>query len=447
MQCWVHTTFWMTKHVHEFRDPIHGFVRVDSKERLVVDSRPVQRLRHIHQLALTHLLYPGATHRRFEHSLGVMELAGRVYDTITDPNNILHDAVRDLVPAHNRIDHQYWRRVVRMAALCHDIGHLPFSHAAEDLLPKGCNHEQLSIDLIESSEMKAIWSELAIHAEHVAKIAVGPRKYRKSPFDPWQSILSEIIIGDAFGVDRIDYLLRDSLHVGVAYGKFDHIRLLDNLRILPKTYTQGCELSLGVELGGMHASEALLLARYFMYTQVYFHAIRRAYDHHLMTFLRAWLDHGKFSTNLEDHLAITDNEVMANMLYASRTPGHAGHVAARMIVQREHFRLLYQRNPEDVAVNQQAAKLIADAVAGHFGTDSVHYYIKREEDRSIDYPVWSSDRRIASSLAHSDILNQMPVLAVEFVFIAPEKRKEAEAWLAENRQTIIAPKKEEPNEQ
>jgi HD superfamily phosphohydrolase len=193
----------------------------------------------------------------------------------------------------------------------------------------------------------------------------------------------------------------------------------------------------------MHASEALLLARYFMYTQVYFHSIRRAYDYHLMSFLRSWLENKMFSTNLEEHLAMTDNEVMANILYASRTPGHAGHVPARMIVNREHFRLLYQRNPEDVAVNQQAAKLIADAISGHFGQDSVHYYTKREEDRSIDYPVWTSDRRIASSLAHSDILNQMPILAVEYVFIAPEKRKEAEAWLAENRRTIITPKKEE----
>src|ERR1017187_3897808 len=135
----------MTKHVHEFRDPIHGFIRVDSKERLVVDSRPVQRLRHIHQLALTYLLYPGATHRRFEHSLGVMELAGRVYDIVTDPNNIVDNAARDLVPEHGKFDHQYWRRVVRMAALCHDVGSPPFSHAAEDLFPEGWNHERLTI--------------------------------------------------------------------------------------------------------------------------------------------------------------------------------------------------------------------------------------------------------------------------------------------------------------
>ena len=78
----------MSKHVHEIRDPIHIFVRLDSDERAVVDSRPFQRLRHIHQLALTYLLYPAATHKRFEHSLGVMELAGRVFDVVTNPVNV-----------------------------------------------------------------------------------------------------------------------------------------------------------------------------------------------------------------------------------------------------------------------------------------------------------------------------------------------------------------------
>ena len=87
----------MTKHQHEIRDPIHTFIRVDTKERRVVDSKPFQRLRHIHQLALTSLIYPGATHRRFEHSLGVMDLASRVYDIITDPPNLLRDAARGVL--------------------------------------------------------------------------------------------------------------------------------------------------------------------------------------------------------------------------------------------------------------------------------------------------------------------------------------------------------------
>ena len=110
----------MAKRIHEIRDPIHNFIRLDSGEREVLDSRPFQRLRYIHQLALTYLVYPGATHRRFEHSLGVMELAGRVYDIVTEPDNI-HESIRTIVPQHNSYDHQYWRRVLRMAALCHDV--------------------------------------------------------------------------------------------------------------------------------------------------------------------------------------------------------------------------------------------------------------------------------------------------------------------------------------
>src|SRR6266852_2215110 len=98
--------FWQKKYnfvdvsnrIHEIRDPIHGFIKLDSEERKLVNSRPFQRLRHIHQLALTYLVYPSSTHRRFEHSLGVMDLAGRIYDVVTDPENIRHDSVRDLVP-------------------------------------------------------------------------------------------------------------------------------------------------------------------------------------------------------------------------------------------------------------------------------------------------------------------------------------------------------------
>ena len=74
---------------HEIRDPVHVFINVDTAEREVIDSRPVQRLRHVHQLALQYLVYPGATHKRFEHALGVMELASKVYDTITRGDHVL----------------------------------------------------------------------------------------------------------------------------------------------------------------------------------------------------------------------------------------------------------------------------------------------------------------------------------------------------------------------
>ena len=171
----------MRKHIHEIRDPIHVFIRLESLEREVLNSRPVQRLRHIHQLALTYLVYPGATHKRLEHSLGVMELAGRVYDVVTNPANIQRfPSVRDIVPDHDSMDHAYWRRVVRMAALCHDIGHLPFSHAAEDdLLPTGWDHEKLTIQLILADELRNKWKALKIAPEHVAKLAVGAQKVHR----------------------------------------------------------------------------------------------------------------------------------------------------------------------------------------------------------------------------------------------------------------------------
>lgn len=101
----------MKKRTHEIRDPIHTFVRLDSDERKVVDSPPVQRLRHIHQLGMSHLVYPGATHKRFEHSLGVMELAGRVFDIITAQENLHDGSVRRLVRTGDEL--RYWRRILR----------------------------------------------------------------------------------------------------------------------------------------------------------------------------------------------------------------------------------------------------------------------------------------------------------------------------------------------
>ncbi len=431
----------MNKRQHEIRDPLHTFIRLETDERKVVDSRPVQRLRHIQQLALTSLVYPAATHRRFEHSLGVMELAGRVYDIVTEPDNHRTDSVRDIVPKVGTFSHQYWRRVVRMAALCHDIGHLPFSHAGEDLLPDGKKHEHLTIELIESAGMRNLWNDLNVKGTDVARLAVGPGKYLNPTFSDWEAILSEIIIGDAFGVDRIDYLLRDSHHTGVAYGKFDHNRLIDNLRILPNSESRGRELSLGIDKGGMHAAEALLLARYYMYTQVYFHPVRKAYDYHLVTFLKASLPGGMFTLDLEEHLRLTDVELTAELLLAARDPAHKGYVSARLIVEREHFKLLYERSPTDIAKNPEAGKILADGLAGQFGGTLVHHKRNHERSRAIDFPVWDRTET-RSALELSEILQRLPPAAFEYIFIAREKHSEAERWLYDNRERLLAPKPE-----
>jgi uncharacterized protein len=139
----------------EIRDPVHTFVTLDALECRVLDSRPFQRLRYIHQLALSFLVYPGASHKRFEHSLGVMELVGQTFDVVTRLDK-LTDEVRDVVPANN-LEFAYWRSVLRMAALCHDMGHLPFSHAAEaDLLPDEYDHERITYEIVHSEEMRLV---------------------------------------------------------------------------------------------------------------------------------------------------------------------------------------------------------------------------------------------------------------------------------------------------
>jgi uncharacterized protein len=430
----------MPKDFHEIRDPIHNFIRVETGERKILDSRPFQRLRHIHQLAMTYLVYPGATHRRFEHSLGVMELAGRVFDIVTHPGNLHSDIARDVVP---RNDLPYWRRVVRMAALCHDIGHLPFSHAAEkELLPQGWDHESLTDELIRGDEMSQLWKELKIDGDDVAKLALGPKKFgpkkhRQATFTSWEAILSEIIVGDAFGVDRMDYLLRDSYHAGVAYGKFDHYRLIDTLRILPNE--QSHEAMLGIEAGGLHSAEALLLARYFMYTQLYFHPVRRIYDFHLLEFLKVWLPGGRFSTELDKHLAMTDNA----MLVAAYNPIMPGHRHARAVVSREHFRLVYERNPRDIRINPEATAAVADYLIGTLGQDSAHLFIYSETNRRTDFPVRLSDGSVLSSLDESTVLSNIPVVMAEFVFVSGDKRQQAEQSVKSEIGNIIKPHKED----
>jgi HD superfamily phosphohydrolase len=455
---------------HEIRDPIHAFVKMDSSEAQVVNSRPYQRLRYIHQLALTSLVYPAATHKRFEHCLGVMELAGRVYDTITNPNNLLPE-MRYLVPRSGEHEFTYWRRVVRMAALCHDLGHLPFSHAAEHLLPKGHGHEEISRDLIQSDLMKPLWTSLKINPRDVAKIAVGA-KHHPDRLDEWESILSEIIIGDTFGVDRMDYLLRDSHHVGVAYGRFDHFRLIDTIRILPKgdvgdptggnkaqlKFQQfqseeeaerlrkeeaSKEPTLGIESGGLQSAEGLLWARQFMWSQVYLHHTRQVYDSHLADFLSVWLEGGQFSIDPEEHLKLTDNEVMSGLLAASRDKNIPGHEAAICIIERRHFRRVYEVSPSDKKIALNALELIYQAMVEKYGAENVKMRSRNPKSEGRHFPVLTSSGQCESSTNLSETFQKMPVVAANNVYIHPDLRDEAKSWLGREKARILASGRDE----
>jgi uncharacterized protein len=438
------------KEFNEIRDSVHVFVEADPDELSVINSAPFQRLRHIHQLALTYLIYPGGTHRRFEHSLGVMQLAGRIYDVVMRDEN-LSDAVREVVPASRR-KREYWRSVLRMAALCHDIGHLPFSHAAErELLPDGVGHEQLTRTLIESELMRTIWDRMRPRPEpeDVVKLALGPKDAPDLTFDTWEAILAEMIVGDVFGADRIDYLQRDSLHTGVAYGRFDYNRLIQTMRILAPATDPGSEeasareaaedSTLGVVRGGLESAEGLLVARYFMFSQVYFHPTRMIYDAHLKEFLQLWLadQGGRFPADPEGHLRYTDNEVMAAIALAARDDGHPAHEPAWRITNREHFRVFYERAPEDVGLYPEAATAIYEAAEVEFGAENIRYRDSRKPAGSAEFPVRDRDGNSVSSLAISQVLQQLPEPRNEYVYVVRERREDARKWLRDNRRAII----------
>ena len=430
-----------SKQYHEIRDPIHDFVRLDSDERRVLNSGPVQRLRHIHQLAMSYLVYPGATHKRFEHSLGVMELAGRVFDVVTADHNV-HSSVREVVPEIARKDSiSYWRKVLRMAALCHDIGHLPFSHAAEkELLPEGWNHERLTANLIQDDELCTIWRSMRppLDPLDVAKISVGSEKMREVDFTNWEALLSEIIVGDALGVDRMDYLLRDSHHAGVAYGKFDHHRLVDTMRILPDANEESKEPTLGVEIGGIHSSEALLLARYFMFVQVYHHHVRVAYDFHLKQFLQAWLKDGRFSTDSDTNQQLTDNEVLAELARSSRDPSSPGREAADRIMNRKHFRHLYTPTREDKSRFEDPLAALFEVVASKNGEDQVYKSEYTQSTPDSKFPVHVPEGNVVSSHEISNVLHDIPIVDVGFILVAPEIVEDTSEWLAKDRESILS---------
>ena len=321
------------------------------------------------------------------------------------------------------------------------------------LFPTGYDHERMSYEIINCDEMARSGESMRPSPEpdDVAKLALGPKQVEKLRLplafthvggDPGRDDQSA-----TFGADRIDYLLRDSLHTGVAYGRFDHHRLIQTLRIMPAPATpqeeteetgDQPEVGLGIERGGLESAEALMLARYLMFSQVYYHPTRLIYDAHLKDFLAAWLPGGQFSPSVEDLLALTDNEVMVAMLAAVRDDGAAGHDPARRILERDHFRVAYQRKADDIGQRAIATRAIFNATVERFSDENVRYGASRKRPDPPDFPVRERDGTSSSSLALSEVLVKLPGSRDEYVFVAPELRRKAVRWIEENREEIIA---------
>ena len=326
---------------YEIRCPVHGFITLNNWEWRIVSQAPFQRLRRIRQLAWTDLVYPGAMHTRFEHSLGVMHVATQLYDAIVQRSAELLKSELAYTDDGLRRD----RTLVRLTALLHDVGHAPFSHAAEGLFPdnpvgKKYEHEDYSAAVIseklrDSIEKHPLNQNVGLRAKDVTALLQGSSEAGRSLF--WR----ELITGQ-IDADRIDYLLRDSHHAGVDYGRFDWRRLLYTVEAVPGDDNGGPRV--GVGEGGWHAAEALVLARYFMFTQVYFHKTRVAFDHHLYHALASMLPNSQFprptGSDLDRYLEWDDWRVLG--LFAAGQGGDHG----QRIARRDHFREIFH-TPEN----------------------------------------------------------------------------------------------------
>ncbi|MGE0172235.1 MAG: HD domain-containing protein [Oligoflexales bacterium] len=318
----------MLNYVRKVRDNLHGSVDISEIEDRVISHRFFQRLRRIRQLAFLHYVFPGATHTRFEHSLGAMHLAGLAWQKLKANQVRLMNSMSPLPPAqalekswdkkevHGLLtptfdimseiyDCDYSLQTLRLTALLHDLGHPPFSHSGERLMPylsdvikdngtaprylldfleekyerekkqnpkPRASHEIFSMLMILRLLEDVSWPKtlqiasrdvLSLMSKQIEPEASSPlRKHKAYQF------CRQLISGE-LDIDRMDYLLRDSRECGVVYGIFDSGRILDSLYLYYNPEDKGVQLAIG--FAGLAALEDYLRARYSMYLQLYFH--------------------------------------------------------------------------------------------------------------------------------------------------------------------------------
>ncbi len=259
----------------EIRDPVHGSIPIDDAEIQILEHPFFQRLRNIKQLGFSEYVFPGATHTRYLHSIGVMNVSTLVF------NSLFKD--------QSGIEIQRLKETLRLGCLLHDIGHAPLSHSTESVMPnvsalklpaqfkepndRQASHEDYTIKSITDSSFtqsfKGVISKFGIDPNAVAELVVGETKnpaYFSVGGINYFPLLHQLVSSE-MDCDRMDYLLRDSYFCGVSYGKFDLDWIIDNLKIC----TDNSLAYLGISERAISTFDDFLLSRFHMFMMVYFH--------------------------------------------------------------------------------------------------------------------------------------------------------------------------------
>ncbi|MBU0553567.1 HD domain-containing protein [Myxococcota bacterium] len=327
----------------QIRDPIHGHVHVTPDELKIIDHRAFQRLRHIKQLGFTDLSFPGATHSRYAHSLGAMEVASRMFDAIFPLDGPLPG------PQRARL-----RQALRLALLLHDLGHPPASHASEVAMPpvaalplgalaggepdRQADHEDYTLALLLFTDLAAlIEARFGAHgidglmiARLLSKRGLGAEPRLCVGGINYTPLLRQIVSGE-MDADRMDYLRRDAFFAGVSYGNFDQQWLLENLT----RHIVEDQAFLALHHKALFAFEDFLLSRYHMFAAIYHNHLSESFDVMLHRFYIEAPDEHPLPPDPEAYLRC-DDVSLAWALRRSDNPW------ARRLVQRAAYRLLVE---------------------------------------------------------------------------------------------------------
>jgi uncharacterized protein len=353
------------------RDPIHGSLTVSDEETRVIDSRTFQRLRHVRQLGFGDLAFPGATHTRHAHSLGAMHVASRLFDAITSRSDLP-------TPTRDR-----FRTAVRLAVLCHDIGHMPLSHASESIAPPRAalrlpswmrgslegqaTHEDFTAKLLLDSSLSGLIDEVyALHGitpTLVASLVTGELPPGAVGFVEkgvdWAPVLRAIVSGE-LDADRMDYLLRDSFYTGVNYGRYDLEWILQNLSAAERDG----KAVLALSKAAIFAFEDFLLSRYHMFLSVYFHHTSVSFDWMLRRYYEEAPGEFEIPSDPEAFLECDD---MTLHLTLRRSKNRW----AERIAQRRGFKRVAQFTERDEAYDVgELSKALDEAGVEHFTLES-----------------------------------------------------------------------------
>jgi len=295
---------------YEIRESVYGYVTFDEVDKKIIDTPQVQRLRRILQLAVAYVAYPGATHTRFEHSIGAMHLASMIGENLIEKGLDKDDAKK-----------------LRLAGLLHDLGHGPFSHSFEYAMQRklGLDHETVTQALITQTDIADKIKEMGYDPAEIAETIRGRKR-----------LLSDFVAGQV-DVDKIDFLLRDSIHAGVDYGMFDWQRLIRSF------YVNGDKALIGTN--SLYSLESFLMARFQMFRAVYYHKTVRAADLMLeRAMYEFWEYVGLTSFDPQSYLDLDDYSAFSALgKAASEKPESLGARLFKGLLNRDLLKVAYEK--------------------------------------------------------------------------------------------------------